>query len=145
MSITILIGLFMMFFPLENPQSNSASSAVFMETTTTGVGYGRPTASCDGAGICIVSSLRTNFEIEDNFSKAALTFGRDGNVTRILADAKTMTKKTIEKHFSGKTFIMMDPYKGTLEMGGKSLKINIPAGNHRLTRTKEGFLIEIGG
>ncbi|MBK8502883.1 MAG: hypothetical protein IPL46_12075 [Saprospiraceae bacterium] len=37
---------------------------------------------------------------------------------------------------------MKDPYSGTLTMGGKELKINIPAGEHRITKTKTGFLLK---
>ncbi len=144
--LNVYVSLFMMLFPIESTSVESPSPDYLWETTTTGIGYGRPTAACDGAGVCFVSSsLTSKFDMEDNFGKADLTFNRSGTVSRILAHTKSMTKKTIEKHFSGKHFVMKDPYKGTLEIGGKSLKINIPAGNHRITKTKAGFLIEVSG
>ena len=72
-----------------------------------------------------------------------LTFDRKGMVSRILADAKSMNQNTIKKHFSGKHFIMKDPFKGDLKVNGKSIKIYIPAGKHRIKKTKTGFLINV--
>ncbi|PHN02400.1 hypothetical protein [Flavilitoribacter nigricans] len=146
MSFSVLITLLAFFLPADKAAVAPASSELFFETTTTGIGYGRPTAACDGVGICLVSaSFNGKFEMKDNFGKADITFSRSGGVSRILAYSESMTKKTIEKQFSGKEFVMKDPYTGSIKMGEKSLKISIPAGSHKLTRTKAGFLIEIGG
>ncbi len=143
--ISVYVSFLMMISPLANTETATTSEYLW-ETTTTGIGYGRPTAACDGTGVCFVSSSLTGkFDMEDNFGMADITVSRSGSVSRIHALAKSMTKKTIEKHFSGKHFIMKDPYKGTLEIGGKSLKINIPAGNHRIKKTKTGFLLEVNG
>jgi hypothetical protein len=140
MSLNILIGLLLFIFPSEN--TNVISSPDFVGTTTTGIGYGRPTASCDGTGVCFVSET-TITKMEDDFGNAELTFSRNGSISSIHAVAKSMSKKTIEKHFSGDYFIMKDPFKGVLKLKGESLKINIPTGKHRIKKTKTGFLIEI--
>ncbi|MBK8502880.1 MAG: hypothetical protein IPL46_12060 [Saprospiraceae bacterium] len=146
MLITLFSSVLMLLFPIDDAKIHSSSFNYFMETTTTGIGFGRPTAACDGTGVCFVSSSLTDqFELKDNFGKAEITFDRNGSVSRIHADAKSMTKNTLRKHFSGKNFIMKDPYSGTLTMGGKELKINIPAGEHRITKTKTGFLLEVTG
>lgn len=130
---------------LSVPENTNTSSAEFFgETTTTGIGYGRPTASCDGTGVCFVSETSV-FDMEDNFGMAKLTIGKSGAITQIHALSKSMTKKTIEKHFSGKFFIMEDSYKESIKMNNKSLKISIPAGKHKITKTKAGFLIQIKG
>ncbi|MBK8502882.1 MAG: hypothetical protein IPL46_12070 [Saprospiraceae bacterium] len=73
MLITLFTSVLMLFFPVEDVKISSSSSDCFMETTTTGIGCGRPTAACDGAGVCFVSSSFTDdFNLKDNFGKAEL-------------------------------------------------------------------------
>lgn len=113
-------------------------------TGMTGIGYGKPVAECDGSGICLVSEdIMGRFPMDDNYGAAQLTIGKGGMVTRMMASSRSMTQATIKKHFSGKHFIMDDPYEGSLKMDGKNLKITIPAGKHRIKKTKNGFLLDI--
>ena len=142
----MLLNIFINLLVLLSIPGNTEviSSPEFFETTTTGIGYGRPTAACDGSGVCFVSEISA-VGFEDNFGQAKLTMSKSGSVSRIHASAKSMTKNTIEKHFSGDFFIMKDPYKAALKLNGKSLKIYIPAGKHKITKTKTGFLILIKG
>ncbi|WP_236980672.1 hypothetical protein [Membranihabitans maritimus] len=145
MLFNVFINLLMLFLSVTPSGEIPVSSDLMVETTTTGIGYGRPTAECDGTGVCFVSETSFKGTMEDNFGNARLTFAKSGAVSSIFAESRSMTKSTIEKHFSGKSFIMKDPYVGNLKMGGKSIKIKIPAGSHRIKKSEGGFLIQIEG
>ncbi len=114
------------------------------ETTTTGIGFGKPNADCSGSGICMVTA---DFKsgLRDNFGIAKITMGNRGTVNSILILNKSLTKSTVQRHFSGSHFLMEEPYAGKLKMGGKDMEIRIPAGKYRIQKSKEGFLLEVTG
>ena len=114
------------------------------ETTTTGIGFGRPNKDCSGSGICMVSA---DFKsgLRDNFGIAKITLSSRGGISNILILRESLTSETIQKHFSGSHFMMESPYQGKLKMGGKDMEIRIPAGKYKIKKSKEGFLLEVTG
>ena len=114
------------------------------KTTTTGVGFGKPNDDCSGFGICVVSA---DFEtgLRDNFGVGKITMDSRGSVSSILFLNESLTKNTVQRHFSGSHFLMEEPYVGKLKMGEKYLEIRIPAGKYRINKSKSGFLLEVTG
>lgn len=114
------------------------------DTTTTGIGFGKPNADCSGSGICMVTA-DIKSEVRDNFGVAKITMGNRGVVNSILILNESLTKSTVQRHLSGSHFLMEEPYVGKLKMGGKDMEIRIPAGKYRIQKSKKGFLLEVTG
>lgn len=141
MTQSILFSFLLLFLPGAQVDSITELFTFSGESTTTGVGFGRPTNACDGIGICVVSSsIRDG--IKDNFGNAEFTFGRNGQVSEMFVLANSLTKNTIKKHFSEDHFTVIDPFESSLKIGDKEYKLSIASGKYKIKRKRKGFLIQ---
>ena len=136
MLTNVFLGLLMSLFSMTT-SSELASSGM------TGMGFGRPVADCSGAGICIVTSDFQGREGEENFGLGEFVFSK-GQLKAIKVDRYSLTKSTIERHFSQDYFPVEMDYEGFLMNGKKKLKIDIPSGKYKMSKTSSEFIIMIG-
>lgn len=143
----VLISLFALFpvlLPLDLTDIVQPASEIPGDTTTTGIGFGKPNADCSGSGICMVTADFKN-DLRDGFGIAKITVSNNESVDRILLLRKSLSKNTVKKYFSGSHFVMDEPYQGYLKLGDTNQKILIPAGKYKIKKTREGFLLEVSG